>query len=103
MGKKCSYCGEIKTINEFHLSYSSSDGHSYWCRQCKIILNRKEKEKKKEKSLKLFVPEQLEPQPFKSKDKRFYGVTYYDMILDFEKRKKDISKQYHHSQQHNLY
>jgi len=32
--KKCSKCGEVKSINKFHKNKSSKDRHSQWCKIC---------------------------------------------------------------------
>lgn len=32
--KTCRRCGEIKSIDEFHRSRSSRDGHTAWCAEC---------------------------------------------------------------------
>ena len=33
--KKCSKCGEVKSLGEFYKDSSRPDGHSFWCRPCK--------------------------------------------------------------------
>ena len=40
--KKCSRCGEIKTVSEFYDSQKAKDGKMYWCREC-FLENQRQK------------------------------------------------------------
>ena len=43
--KRCSDCGEIKAINEFHKNKSSKDGLDHRCKTCTIGHNKKQHKK----------------------------------------------------------
>ena len=32
--KKCSKCGEVKSLEDFHKNKNYKDGHHYWCKKC---------------------------------------------------------------------
>lgn len=38
--KRCSKCGELKTLDGFYKNKSRKDGHGYWCKECMRKHNR---------------------------------------------------------------
>ena len=34
MKKKCSHCGEVKFLEDFHKNKNIKDGHHWWCKNC---------------------------------------------------------------------
>ena len=44
--KRCYICKETKPYEEFHRSSSSKDGRRKQCKECKKLLNKKERENK---------------------------------------------------------
>ena len=49
MRKKCSKCGEVKSIDDFHKSKIYKDGHKYQCAICSSEYAKKHRAKNKEK------------------------------------------------------
>ena len=43
MNKRCSKCGEIKSVDKFNKNRSRKDGYKPWCKECNSIENRKYK------------------------------------------------------------
>ena len=49
MNKKCSKCGEVKSIDDFYKRKSYKDGHAYECKICACKYAKKHRENNKEK------------------------------------------------------
>jgi len=49
MNKKCSKCGEVKSIDDFHKSNIYKDGHKYECAICSCEYAKKHRDNNKEK------------------------------------------------------
>ena len=47
--KKCSKCGIIKELNQFHKDKNSKDGYKVWCKECRQKETKKYREKNKDK------------------------------------------------------
>ena len=56
--KKCSKCYKIKPINEFHGAISNRDGISHFCKECKNIMSKNYRTKRKEEYIKKNKPKQ---------------------------------------------
>jgi hypothetical protein len=51
MEKKCTKCGEVKTLDEFTKDKYKKDGKSYLCKSCKVVYSKKIYEKNKNEDI----------------------------------------------------
>lgn len=96
--KRCSKCGEIKSVIEFHERKNNKDGKRYWCKECTAIQRKKYYQENKETLLR-YNKKYNQDNKEKIKD---YNKNYK------QKHKKEIAiqlKKYrkNHLKQHNEY
>lgn len=44
--KRCTKCGGIKPLTEFHRTRGSADGHTWWCKACRKVVDRECRERR---------------------------------------------------------
>lgn len=83
MDKICSKCGKTKDISLFAKDRHSSDGYTYWCKDCRNTANKKYRKEN---------PDKVQEHNEKWKDKR---KEYYSLPKNQEKlRRHHLKKMY---------
>ena len=50
--KRCTKCGEVKALSEFHKSKNQKDGLDVWCKTCKRAANKRRRDANRESEIK---------------------------------------------------